>query len=93
MSNTPDTTDLETWLVQWVAAELGVPTSEIGLDEDFDDMGLSSIQAVSLAGELEEKLSRKIDPNIAWECPTLETLIKHLNSTTQIAAPVAGKFL
>ena len=75
---TTDLRALREWIIRWVAGELGVRPQEVDCEAAFDDMGLSSIQAVSMAGELEEMLGLKVDPDVAWEFPTIAQLVAHL---------------
>ncbi len=79
-SSTPSkqATDIQDWLVNWIAYELSFSPEEIDLQEPFVNFGLSSRQAVFMAGELEDFLKQTLDPRLAWDYPTIEKLADHL---------------
>ncbi|MFB7153242.1 type I polyketide synthase, partial [Streptomyces virginiae] len=72
-------TELETWLRRRIA-ELARMSSgdEISAHEPLAAYGLSSIDAVALAGELGALLGRKVSPTVAYEFPTLGEILDHL---------------
>ncbi|MER7732197.1 type I polyketide synthase [Streptomyces erythrochromogenes] len=72
-------TELETWLRRRIA-ELARTASadDIPADEPLAAHGLSSIDAVALAGELGALLGRKVSPTVAYEFPTLREILDHL---------------
>ncbi|WP_159046979.1 type I polyketide synthase [Streptomyces sp. XY66] len=72
-------TELETWLRRRIA-ELARMSSgdEISAHEPLAAYGLSSIDAVALAGELGALLGRKVSPTVAYEFPTLREILDHL---------------
>ncbi|WP_405528120.1 type I polyketide synthase [Streptomyces avidinii] len=72
-------TELETWLRRRIAelARLG-SGEDISVHEPLAAYGLSSIDAVALAGELGALLDRKVSPTIAYEYPTLREILDHL---------------
>lgn len=47
-------------------------------DRDFDAYGLPSLEAVELAGELEDFLGREIDAEAIFDHPTINRLAQHL---------------
>lgn len=65
---------LEDWLVARLAEELGVPASAIDPDAPFAELGLDSMKAVAISGELETLLGRRLDPTLLWELPTVRRL-------------------
>jgi len=77
----PDSNAIQKWLVDYVATELEVDPDEIPVDEHLVDLGLSSLQAVTMTTGLEEFVHRAIDPGLIWEYPTISTLAEHLAST------------
>ncbi|MFG2988620.1 SDR family NAD(P)-dependent oxidoreductase [Streptomyces sp. NPDC048257] len=85
-------TELETWLRRRVAelARLG-SGDDISIHEPLAAYGLSSIDAVALAGELGALLDRKVSPTVAYEYPTLREILDHLQGRQPgrgaIAAP------
>ena len=80
------TSEVETWLVQYLAGELKLPAADLPRDEPLTNLGLSSRQAVMLTGEIEEWLGKPVDPALAWEHPTVRALAKALGDAEAEAA-------
>src|SRR2546422_7877464 len=74
----PDALAIQNWLVKHLAIELDVPAESIGLDDPMASLGLSSVSAVSLSGDLSEWLGRDLPPTLAYEYPTVAALVAHL---------------
>ena len=68
----------EEWLTAWVAARLGVEVASVGLDDEFVNFGLGSVDVVSLAGDLEPWLGRRVPPIVAYQYPTIRALARFL---------------
>ena len=69
---------VRSWLITRVFAEGGIDEQLIDDKQPFTRYGLNSMQVVTLSGELENYLERKISPTIFWEHPTLELLLQEL---------------
>lgn len=74
---------LQTWLVTRIASMLEMDSASIDPRQPFTYYGLGSVQAVSLTGDLEDFLGRKLAPTLAWDYPTIELLANHLASESQ----------
>lgn len=74
---------LQTWLVARIASMLEMDAASIDPRQPFTYYGLGSVQAVSLTGDLEDFLGRKLAPTLAWDYPTIELLANHLASYSQ----------
>jgi acyl carrier protein len=66
--------EIEQWLVSYLSRELKVPPSDLPLEENLTNLGVTSRQAIVLTGELEEWLGKPVDPAVAWEHPTIRAL-------------------
>jgi amino acid adenylation domain-containing protein/thioester reductase-like protein len=77
------------WLVAHIATQLRIATDRIDTRAPFVDYGLDSVQAVSMAGELETWLGRSLSPTLIWDYPTIEGLASHL-AGVENQQPVAG---
>jgi amino acid adenylation domain-containing protein/thioester reductase-like protein len=77
---------IQSWLVTRIAAMLELDASSIDPRQPFTYYGLGSIQAVSLTGDLEVFLHRKLSPTLAWDYPTIESLAAHLANDAQQSA-------
>ncbi|KDN17362.1 type I polyketide synthase [Amycolatopsis rifamycinica] len=71
----PTTDTLRRWLLDTVAEHTGVTAEP---DHPLGDYGLSSRQAVGIAADLEERLSRRLPPTLLWESPTIDHLVRSL---------------
>jgi amino acid adenylation domain-containing protein/thioester reductase-like protein len=74
---------IQTWLVMRVAAMLEMDSVSIDPRQPFTYYGLGSVQAVSLTGDLEVFLNRKLSPTMAWDYPTIELLANYLANDNQ----------
>lgn len=69
---------IQDWLVNRLSEWLAIDAREISIVEPFANYGLSSVAAVSLAGELSDWLEIELSPILAYEYPTVEALARHL---------------
>ncbi|HWE34976.1 MAG TPA: amino acid adenylation domain-containing protein, partial [Isosphaeraceae bacterium] len=65
-------------LIDRLARRLGVDRDAIDPRRPLASFGLGSLQAVALAGELEDWLGRPLPPTLAYEYPTIDALARHL---------------
>jgi acyl carrier protein len=66
---------LRDWVRSHLANLLGVAPASIALDRSLADYGLDSVDAVLMAGELEEALGAEIDPASFLQFDTFEQMI------------------
>lgn len=78
MAHIPTEREIETWLAEYVGELLALPSGEIDPDATFDSFGLDSATAIGITGELEEWLGISIDPDVAYNYPTIRSLSSHL---------------
>jgi amino acid adenylation domain-containing protein len=69
---------IEEWLTARLAEPAGIAPAEVDTRKPFASFGLGSLQAVTIAGELEEWLGRALSPTLLYEYPTIEALSRHL---------------
>ncbi|WP_033415591.1 type I polyketide synthase [Streptomyces canus] len=77
-----------------VAGWTGTAVEDVPMDRPLADLGMSSRDAVVLAGDLSRLTGRELPPTLLWEAPTGEDLAAHLcrvpaQSAPSEAAPVA----
>ncbi len=70
---------IQAWLIANVAEALGIDPHEIDIHEPLESYGLSSRDAVSLTGDLEDWLSCRVSPTLVWEYPTIEAIAHYLS--------------
>ena len=76
----PTATEIQVWIVSYLADLLEVDSEEIEVTIPFDRYGLDSSAAVGLTGDLEDWLGCELDPTLLYDYPTVEALVQHLNS-------------
>jgi acyl transferase domain-containing protein/acyl carrier protein len=74
----PGAEAIQAWLVRKLSEQLGIAAHELDVAEPFASYGLGSSELVGLSGELAEWLGRRLPAELAYECPTIETLARHL---------------
>ncbi|MEU5841286.1 polyketide synthase Pks13 [Rhodococcus sp. NPDC047139] len=65
---------LREWLRNWIADATGQPVSQISDDRPMEEFGLSSRDAVAMAGEIEELLGVTLNATVAYQHPTIASL-------------------
>lgn len=86
-----DGAGLESWLKQHLAAATGVRVAEIDSNRPFAEYGLDSQLAVRLSAELEDYLGRPVPATIAYDYPTIASLVRHLSTSGEPAARAAAR--
>ena len=76
----PTATEIQAWIVLYLADLLEVDSDEIEVTIPFDRYGLDSSAAVGLTGDLEDWLGCELDPTLLYDYPTVEALVQHLVS-------------
>ena len=80
-----------------IARVLDLPPSRVDARKAFGTMGLTSLMAMELRNRLEAALGRPLSATLAWNYPTLESLVEHLakepGDESDISVPVSGVFL
>ena len=79
--------ELRQWLANKIAEASGIEQAIISECEPLSRYGLTSMQAVTITGDLEVLLGRQIAPTLLWENPSIDsaakTLIPHGEVTPQ----------
>ena len=70
--------DIQAWLVERIAREIGVSSKSIDLKEPFDNYGLDSVLAIEIASAGKQKLGIDMSPLLLVHYPTIESLSQHL---------------
>lgn len=79
-SGSPFKETIQTWLVRHIANRLNLSPEEIDPQQPFVFYGLDSVQAVSLSGDLEIFLGRRLSPTLIWDYPSIDLLSEYLAS-------------
>jgi len=70
--------EIRTWLTSYLADILDLPSEEVDPNANFDEFGLDSALAISLTGDLEEWLGKKVNPTLLYNYTTISSLSKNL---------------
>jgi acyl transferase domain-containing protein len=70
--------DIQNWLVERIAKELGVPPATIDVTGHFDSYGLDSMLAISIASAGQQFLGIEVSPILLMHYPTIAELSQHL---------------
>ena len=63
--------ELVDFLLDRLAERIGCAPEDIDLDSDLIELGVRSIDAVLVSGELEDRFGVEIDPVLLFECRTV----------------------
>ncbi|MFI6463687.1 acyltransferase domain-containing protein [Streptomyces sp. NPDC050538] len=69
-------------IAERVAEWNNTPVEEVPLDRPLADLGMSSRQAIVLAGELSALTGHELPTTLLWEAPTVDALVERVCSTT-----------
>ncbi|TQM79935.1 acyl carrier protein [Saccharothrix saharensis] len=73
---------LRAWLVDTVAGYLKLPPSQVGTDVTLRSLGLDSVHAMALCVDIEDRWGVLVEPTLAWDFPTIDTIVTHLAPLT-----------
>jgi len=78
-------TEIQEWLVSYLAETLEIDQNEVDIEEPFTRYGLDSSSAIVMTGDLETFLGFEIDPTVAYDYPTIEALAQYLEEQKKVA--------
>lgn len=70
-----DAETLKAWLVNYISSVLDIPAEDFPTEARFDSFGLDSVEAVVMAGVLEEEFRVPVDPIQFFENPSIEAFV------------------
>lgn len=82
-AQTPE--EVRAWLTERVAYFLDVTPQDIASDVLLVEIGLDSVYALTLCGDVEERFGIVVEATLAWDHPTVDALTDHIHA--QIAGP------
>lgn len=71
--------DLERWLTERVAYYLDVPGGRVDPDVPLVELGLDSVYAMTLSGDIEERFDLELEPTVAWDHSSIRKLAAFLH--------------
>lgn len=81
--------EIRAWLIEQVAVVTEVPRENVPTNEPFLHLGLDSLKAIILTGQIEETLHVVCSPTIFYDHPTIDQLAQHLYGGSQPHATAA----
>lgn len=79
---------LEDWIRTRLSQRLGVPRESLDTRLPLAQLGVDSLNAVRLSGELSDLLGKPLSPTLAYEFPTIAALCAFLVNGRPASAPV-----
>ncbi|NML40013.1 aminotransferase class III-fold pyridoxal phosphate-dependent enzyme [Chitinophaga sp. G-6-1-13] len=74
--------DIRNWLQQWLQQRFKLTNEVLSADRVFAEYGLTSMQAVMLAADLEQWLQQPVDKTLIYNYTTATTLAAYLSGET-----------
>ncbi|MEV3856893.1 acyl carrier protein [Streptomyces sp. NPDC050095] len=71
---------IRTWLTDRVAYFLDVKPGDIAHDDLLVEIGLDSVYALTLCGDVEDEFGILVEATLAWDHPTIDALTAHIHS-------------
>lgn len=90
--NTLTAADIQAWLTNQIAKDLGVKPDEIDVRVPFDSYGLDSVLAIAIASAGKQFLGIDISPLLLVHYPTIESLSQHLAKELEFSASEIFEF-
>jgi acyl carrier protein len=74
----PGAQELQIRLATRLAEMRKIDVQDVDITKPYSYYGLTSLELVLLASDLEEWLERPLDATLLWDYPTIESLSNHL---------------
>jgi acyl carrier protein len=75
-SERPTEDEIQSWLIAYLSELLEIDATEFRIDDALASYGLDSSGAVGLAGDLSEWLGIKLEAELLYNYPTIESLAR-----------------
>lgn len=79
---------IRAWIIGAVAQIARVDAASLGPETAFEDLGVSSLAALTLATELSDRFGVDVDPLVAWDYPTIGEVARAIFSRLAAVPPV-----
>lgn len=66
---------LRAWMVNYITSVLELPAESVPTGQKFNGYGLDSVEAVVMAGVMEEEFGVPIDPILLFEHPSIDQFV------------------
>jgi len=78
MQPTPSDIDpnvLRDWMINYICGVLGLSRDKFSTKDRFDVYGLDSVEAVIMAGVMEEEFQVLVDPHLFFDAPSVDEFV------------------
>lgn len=79
-------TTVHEWLIERVADYTDRAPHQVDPTVPLAELGLDSVSAVSLCGEIEDRWTLDVDPTLVFDFPTITDIAAHLTTELPLAA-------
>ena len=69
---------IQGWLIDKLAVVLEIEPNQIDVEQDFEEYGLESAEAINLSGDLEDYLNCRLPPTLLWDYQNIAALAQYL---------------
>ncbi|MEU4321217.1 acyl carrier protein [Nocardia fluminea] len=83
---TTHTTTTQDWLIERVADYTERAPHQVDPTIPLAELGMDSVSAVALCGEIEDRWMLDIDPTLVFEYPTIAAIATYLTAEIAVAA-------
>jgi acyl carrier protein len=83
-----DPAQVERWLTERVGDYLDRPAADVDPHTPLAELGMDSVYALGLCGDIEDAFGLDVDPTLAWDYPTVAAITTFLSG--RLAAARAG---
>ncbi|MGF0318377.1 acyl carrier protein [Nocardia fluminea] len=83
---TTHTTTTQDWLIERVADYTERAPHQVDPTIPLAELGMDSVSAVALCGEIEDRWMLDIDPTLVFEYPTIAAIATYLSAEIAVAA-------
>lgn len=87
----PTKREIQDWLIAQIAELLEIAPDSIDIREPFANYGLSSLHVVTLSGDLELFLGRRLPPTLAYDYPNILSLARYLAEEMEKGEETPGR--
>ncbi|MBJ8345781.1 acyl carrier protein [Antrihabitans sp. YC2-6] len=84
-SNVREIAPIIDWLIGRVAFYIEQPVRNVSPDIALAELGIESVSAVSLCGEIEDKWELELDPTVVFDYPTIAAMASFIAEETVLS--------
>jgi acyl carrier protein len=67
--------ELRRWMSEYITSVLDLPAESLSHSATFDTCGIDSVEAIVMAGVMEEHFGVEIDPMLFFEDPSIDAFV------------------